>query len=47
MDIEMIIELDWNTFMKLKKWHSRMTAWNLTFTRSLINSSKIIIDNRD
>ena len=37
-----IIEIDWNTFLKHKKWHSTMRAWNLSVTKSLLEDSKII-----
>ncbi|PCK18546.1 hypothetical protein CEY02_18515 [Bacillus pumilus] len=40
--LEKIIELNWTNFLKNKKWHSRMRAWNLTITQKLINDSKII-----
>lgn len=40
--IKQIIELDWDTFIKYKRWHSRMNAWNLIVTNKLIADSKII-----
>lgn len=40
--INKILELTWEQFMKHKHWHSRMTAWNLTLTKKLLNDSKII-----
>ena len=43
----LIIQIDWDTFLKHKKWHSRMQAWNLTLTKSLIQDSKIILDKRN
>jgi hypothetical protein len=30
-----IIEIDWNQFLKLKRWHSRMNAWNLPVNSKL------------
>lgn len=50
-ELETILELDWNTFLENKKWHSRMKAWNLTLTRKLCEQSKVIyvkdyIENR-
>lgn len=41
-DLEKIIQLDWNTFIKYKRWHSTMTAWNISITRELINEATII-----
>lgn len=40
-----IIELTWEQFIKFKKWHSTMKAWNLTVTKSLLNEARIILDN--
>lgn len=31
-ELETILELDWDTFLKNKHWHKRMTAWNLSLT---------------
>ena len=39
---EFIIELDWETFFKHKHWHSRISAYNLLVTQSLIEDSRII-----
>lgn len=35
--LQAIWELDWNTFIANKKWHSRMKAWNLALTKKLEN----------
>lgn len=40
-----IIELNWEQFLKYKKWHSTMRAWNLSVTKSLLLEAKIILDN--
>ncbi|MCX6755321.1 MAG: hypothetical protein NT068_02150 [Candidatus Nomurabacteria bacterium] len=40
-----IIELTWEQFLKHKKWHSTMRAWNLSVTKALLEESKIILDN--
>ena len=37
-----IYQLDWNTFVKHKHWHSRMKSWNLTITNDLIADSVVI-----
>ena len=39
-----IIELDWRQFLKYKKWHSRMKAWNVGINNNLTNESKVIYD---
>lgn len=41
-ELQQILELDWNAFLKHKHWHSRMTAWNLTITKDLIADARII-----
>ncbi len=41
-ELEMILEMDWRTFLKNKRWHSRMQAWNLSLTKDLQNQCKII-----
>ena len=37
-----MIELSWEQFFECKKWHKRMTAWNLSITKKLLNTAKII-----
>ena len=39
---ELILEIDWETFFKHKHWHSRVGAYNLMITKSLIFEGKII-----
>lgn len=41
-ELENILELTWNQFLENKKWHSRMNAWNLSYSKKLITESKII-----
>lgn len=41
-ELEMILEMDWKTFLKNKRWHSRMQAWNLSLTKELQKQCKII-----
>lgn len=40
-----ILELTWEQFLKHKRWHSTMRAWNLSVTKALLSDAKIIIDN--
>lgn len=40
---KMIIELTWEQFLKCRKWHKTMRAWNLSLTRQLLSESKIIL----
>ncbi len=37
-----ILEMDWKTFLKHKRWHSRMNAWNLSLTKEVCSACKII-----
>ena len=37
-----ILEMDWETFLKYKRWHSRMKAWNLSLTKEVCSACKII-----
>lgn len=39
---ELILEIDWDSFIKHKHWHSRIQAYNLIITKALISDSKII-----
>ena len=41
-ELEEILEMDWETFLKHKRWHSRMKAWNLSLTKEVCNDCKII-----
>jgi hypothetical protein len=40
-----ILELTWDQFIKFKRWHSTMRAWNLSVTKSLLAEAKVILDN--
>ena len=39
---EFILELNWETFFKHKHWHSRIGAYNLVITNSLIVDGKLV-----
>ena len=41
-ELEEILEMDWKTFLKHKKWHSRMQAWNLSLTKATCSDCKVI-----
>ena len=38
-----IYQLDWDSFLKHKNWHSRMKSWNLVITKNLIKDCNIIL----
>jgi hypothetical protein len=40
--LKRINEMNWEQFLKYKKWHSRMGAWNLTITKDLLDNTKTI-----
>lgn len=40
--MELMLELNWETFFKHKRWHSRVGAYHLIITTSLIEDSKVI-----
>jgi hypothetical protein len=44
-ELERILELSWDQFLKFKRWHSRMRAYNLVISKSLIEEGRIIFSN--
>lgn len=45
-DLEAIYQLTWEKFILHKRWHSRMKAWNLTLSKTLIADSTIIYQKK-
>jgi len=41
-ELKKILELDWMTFLKHRRWHSRMNACNVTVSKRVEAESKII-----
>jgi hypothetical protein len=41
-ELECILELTWDEFLKSKKWHSRMQAWNLSYNKKIKEIAKMI-----
>jgi hypothetical protein len=37
-----MLELSWAVFLKYRKWHKTMRAWNLTITQELLKEANII-----
>ena len=37
-----IIELDWDLFLKHKRWHGSIKAWNLSITKALLSEAEIV-----
>ena len=42
--LKAIYELTWAQFLKYKKWHKTMNAWNLTVTKKLTEVINVIFD---
>lgn len=40
--LEAIYELTWDSFVKHKKWHSTMKAWNICLTKKVLFDAKLI-----
>ena len=40
-----MVELTWEQFLKFRRWHKTMRAWNLNLTRELLGEAKIIFQN--
>jgi len=40
--LDKILEIDWNLFLKHKKWHGTMKAWNLSITKALLSEAEIV-----
>ena len=43
--VRRILELNWDQFLKHKRWHSRMRAWNLGISKKLISDVRILVEN--
>jgi len=46
-ELERILELTWGEFLENKRWHSRMKAWNLSYSNKLIDSVRTIYSKED
>ena len=42
--LKQILQVDWDTYMKLKHWHSRMNAWNLLINKELVKAATVIFN---
>lgn len=41
-ELKRINELTWEQFLIHKRWHSRMTAWNLSINKKLLDSTRTV-----
>ena len=46
-ELQTVLEMDWNTFLMNKRWHSRMHAWNLSLTKQVRQQCKIVYKKQD
>jgi hypothetical protein len=44
-ELEKIIQLDWDLFIKYKRWHKTMNAWNITITKALLEEAIVLFQN--
>jgi len=44
--LEKIIQLDWELFLKYKRWHKTMNAWNISLTKTLMEEAEILFENK-
>lgn len=44
--LEEILEMDWNTFLETKKWHTTMKAWNLNLTQEVCQKCDVIYSRK-
>lgn len=40
--LRQINELTWDEFLKYKRWHTRMQAWNLSISRELLENTRVV-----
>ena len=45
--VKRVIEIDWATFFKHKKWHSTMKAHNIQVTKSLLDDAVVIYSDEN
>lgn len=43
-ELEGIYQLSWESFLKHKKWHSRMNAWNIALTKAVKTDSLVVFE---
>lgn len=45
-ELQTVLEMDWETFLKNKHWHSRMHAWNLSLSKKLREQCKAVYEKQ-
>ncbi len=46
-ELNKIIEINWEQFLKFKRWHKTMRGWNITISKNLMQESKIIFSSNE
>lgn len=46
-ELQTVLEMDWNTFLMNKRWHSRMHAWNLSLSKQVVQQCKIVYEKQE
>lgn len=44
---KLILELTWNQFVKFRRWHKTMRAWNISLTKLVYSESKVMFNSRN
>jgi hypothetical protein len=44
---ERVLELTWDQFLKCRRWHKTIRAWNLSLTKELFAEGKTIFERHD
>mgnify|MGYP001561087400 FL=1 len=39
---KIVLELTWEQFLKFRRWHKTMRAWNLSLTKDLVAETEIV-----
>ena len=42
-----VLEMDWDTFLRNKRWYKRMHAWNLSLSKKLFQRCKVIYEKEE
>jgi len=45
-DLVKIYEISWEQFLKHRRWHKTMRAWNISLTKRLCDEARLIFPNR-
>lgn len=46
-ELQTVLEMNWETFLRSKHWHSRMHAWNLSLSKKLRDQCKVVYEKKE